>query len=273
MRNVDIKARVANVFDTREFEKGGKKGVVSGMLLSDDTGTIRLPLWNDETELIKTVGISQGDLIEVSGAWSKKDNYRDTAELRLGKRGRITKLEDGQASDIEAARGDALQGQARQEAVRADIEKLVPGMNAIVTGCFVQAYRKKPYYESCPQCGGRVEESSGTFTCKEHGSVQPAYNVLLSGVIDDGTGNIRVVFFREQAENVFGMKADEVKNAFMSQGLDSFWEGFKGIGKNLSVEGRVKINDFSKEAEIVANSVSDVDAGKDAERLLAEVES
>jgi replication factor A1 len=268
IRNVDVVARVASVFEPREFDKNGKKGIVSGMMLSDDTGTIRLPLWNDEVKLISSIGLSQGDLVEVTGAWSKKDSYRDSAELRLGKKGKIRKVEDGE-SEIPMPEQSQERG-SPQPAERKEIKDLAPGLNVIVKGCFMQVYRRKPYFEVCPQCGARAEEGNGSFSCKEHGPVQPNFNLLLSGVIDDGTGNIRVVLFREQAEKVFGKSAEEVKSAFESDG-EGFWSGFGGMGKEFMVEGRVKVNDFSKEPEILANNVSEVNVKDEAERLLKEI--
>jgi ssDNA-binding replication factor A large subunit len=271
MRNVEVVARIASVFEPREFDKNGKKGIVSGVMLSDDTGAIRLPLWNDEANLVSTLGLSQGDLVEISGAWAKKDNYRDAAELRLGKRGRIKKLEDGKGGDVPVLQEGDAGPPAPAEAKRVEIKDVSPGLNVIVKGCLMQVYRKRPYFEACPQCGGRVEEAGGSFTCKEHGTVQPAFNLLLSGVIDDGTGNIRAVFFREQAGKLFGKSAEDIKESFESEGMEAFWGNFAGRGKEFMVEGRVKISDFSQEPEILANKVSEVNVKEEAESLLKEI--
>ncbi len=273
MRNVDIVARVATVFDVREFEKNGKKGMVSSIILSDDTGTIRLPLWNDEVSLVSSLGLKQNDTVEVTGAWAKKDTYRDGVELRLGKMGKIKIVEHGEIPDgVETAMSQPeVSGQPAQKAERYDISALQPGMSVIVKACFVQAYKKRPYFETCPQCKGKIEENDGSFLCKEHGSVAPAPNLLLTGVVDDGTGNMRIVFFREQAEKIFGRTAEEVKADFNNNTMDAFWEKFPGLGKELMIEGMVKTNSLSKEPEIVANSVSEVSVRDECERLLKEV--
>ena len=52
----------------------------------------------------------------------------------------------------------------------------------------------------------------GKFTCKDHGEVQPEFSMVVSGVLDDGTGNIRAVFFRDIAEKLFDMSAKELKD-------------------------------------------------------------
>jgi hypothetical protein len=150
----------------------------------------------------------------------------------------------------------------------ADIASLKPGMNAQIRGCLVQAYRRKPYFEVCPQCGSRAEDKEGKFVCKEHGPVEPAYNLLFSGVIDDGTGNIRFVLFRDQAEKMFGKSAAEVRNEFESDGSDQFWANFPNLGKEYTLEGRVKVNDFSNESEVLANSMMETDIKEESGRLL-----
>jgi replication factor A1 len=267
MRTVDLKARVSAVYEPRAFDKNGKKGTVTNIVLADDTGTIRLPLWNDEAEIISKAGLAPGDAVEVIGAWAKKDTYRDGMELRLGKTGRICKIDGEGIPDVELSRGG---GESRQTG-RIHVKDLSQGTSSSVRGCLVQVYRKKPYFDVCPKCGKSVQEKEGSFACAEHGKVTPSHNLLLTGVIDDGTGNIRAVFFRDLAEKVFQKSSDDVKKEFMNRGLDAFWEGFSSTGMEFVVEGRVRVNDFSKELEMVATAVFPADARQEAENILKDL--
>jgi len=79
------------------------------------------------------------------------------------------------------------------------------------------------------------------------------------------------VFFREQAEKLFGKPVEEVKAEFTEKGQDAFWDGFTGIGKELLVEGRIKSNEFTKEMEILCNNVEEVNTREEIKRLLSEV--
>jgi ssDNA-binding replication factor A large subunit len=267
MRTVDLKARVSAIFEPRAFDKNGKKGTVAGIMLADDTGTIRLPLWNEEAQIISKAGLSPGDAVEVTGAWAKKDAYRNGTELRLGKMGKICRIDGGDIPDVEISRGGA---ETRQTG-RMHVKDLSQGTSSSVRGCLVQVYKKKPYFDVCPKCGKSVQEKDGSFSCAEHGSVTPSHSLLLTGVIDDGTGNIRAVFFRDLAEKVFQKSADDVKNEFMNMGLDAFWEGFSSAGLEFVVEGRIRMNDFSKELEMVASSVSLSDARQEANDILKDL--
>jgi hypothetical protein len=269
MRSVNIVAKVVNVFEPREFEKNGKKGLVASMMLGDETGVIRFPLWNEEVKLIKSTGINQGDVVEISGGWAKKDSRSDSVELRLGKRGKIRKLKESERPEMKEIKSGSPDIKfSRGAASRVSIRALKPGMNAKIRGCIVQVYRKKPYFEVCPNCGSRAEERDGKFFCKDHGAVEPVCNSLLSSVVDDGTGNIRVVFFRQQAEKIFGKSAVELKKEFSEIGADAFWDNFSGMGKEFVVEGIVKTNEFSKEPEMLANNVMDVDIKGECESLM-----
>lgn len=91
LRSVDIVARVMKSYEPREFQKNGKTGRVANLLLGDETGTVRLSLWNDEVDLIEKDNIKEGDVVSISGGYVKMDN-RDMPELRLG-RGNMDKTD------------------------------------------------------------------------------------------------------------------------------------------------------------------------------------
>src|SRR3989338_6867593 len=79
IKTLDIVAKVVRVFEPREFEKEGKKGAVQSLILGDETGTIRMPLWNEEIKLLENLGIKEGDVVKISGGFAKLD-YKGQAE-------------------------------------------------------------------------------------------------------------------------------------------------------------------------------------------------
>src|SRR3990167_4322146 len=90
-------------------------------------------------------------------------------------------------------------------------------MRCEIRAALVQVFDTNPFYEICPECGTRVKEIQNSFSCEEHGEVEPSYIIIVSGVLDDGTGNMRAVFFRENAEKIIGMTAKEARAAFMKK--------------------------------------------------------
>ena len=47
IRNLNLNARIVNVFPVKEFESKGRKGKVASVILGDQTGTIRMSLWDE----------------------------------------------------------------------------------------------------------------------------------------------------------------------------------------------------------------------------------
>ena len=91
--------------------------------------------------------------------------------------------------------------------------------------------------------------------------------MVLSGIIDDGTENIRIVLFRENAEKVLGMTTDHAKRIFMNKGAAGVIKNAP-LGEEFMFEGSVKRNSFFDRAEFVANNVMQVDVKEEINALL-----
>jgi ssDNA-binding replication factor A large subunit len=258
IKSLDITARVFRVFEPREFTRNGAKSAVSSLVLADGTGTIRLSLWDQQVTLAKD--LKPGVAVEISGAYTKPD-LRGGAEIRLGKRGTLRVLEKSDLPPIENIRQTAAEMQ------RITIASLKEGASAEIRAAIVQLFESNPFFVTCPTCGGRAKRDvTGTTKCPTHGVVQPKIGIVLSGVIDDGTGNIRVVFFRDSALTIAGMKMEEAieKGEDLVTSLDV-------LGKEFIISGRVRKNQLFNRLELIADSVRQVDTKAEAEKLLAEM--
>jgi replication factor A1 len=80
--NIDIVAVVMTKDEPRTFEKFGKQGRVANAMIKDETGEVKITLWNDD---IDTVNI--GDKIHIQNGWCSE--YRDEKQLSSGKFGKI----------------------------------------------------------------------------------------------------------------------------------------------------------------------------------------
>jgi len=83
MRHIEIKARVLEVSQPRLITtRFGSYANVANALITDETGTIQLPLWN------KQIGeISVGDLIQVENA--NVIVFRGVRQLKVGRSGKL----------------------------------------------------------------------------------------------------------------------------------------------------------------------------------------
>jgi len=266
LQSVEIVGRIVRIFEPREWEREGKSGVVQNLIIGDETGMVRLSLWNEETDVVKTGEIKEDDTIRITGGYVKTDN-RGNPELRIGK-GKLERVEEEvtlpDTGEIERDFGTAQ---------RKSLADLKEGDFAEVRACLVQVFRRKPLYEICPTCGVRVMEDKGKWTCREHGEVKPEYRMVISGAVDDGFGNIRIVFFGEIAENVLGKKAAELRELAQKESDPmAIYENFPALGRDFIIRGRIKKNDLTESLEFVANEVEDVDIRKEAEGLIKELE-
>jgi hypothetical protein len=226
---------------------------------------MRLSLWSEETDVVKTGEIKEDDTIRITGGYVKTDN-RGNPELRIGK-GKLERVEEEvtlpDTGEIERDFGTAQ---------RKSLADLKEGDFAEVRACLVQVFRRKPLYEICPTCGIRVMGDKGKWICKEHGEVKPEYRMVISGAVDDGFGNIRVVFFGEIAEKLFGKNAAELRELAQKESDPmAIYENFPALGKDFVIRGRVKKNDLTESLEFVANEIGDVDIKKEAEDLIKEL--
>ncbi|MEE9405925.1 MAG: hypothetical protein V3V26_00800 [Candidatus Aenigmarchaeota archaeon] len=269
MRSVDITVKVTEIQDPRTFNKNGKEGKVQNLIVGDETGTARFSFWNDELDRIKE--IKAGDVLKLTRGYAKLD-YRGSPELRLGK-GSLEKSEE----KIEVTESRPAQGQGTgsfSAAARTTIDKIKEGDFPEIRACMIQIFRrKKPFYEVCPECGKRAYEKEGKFTCKDHGEVTPAYSMVVSGVLDDGTGNIRAVFFRDMAEKLFDKSTKELKDiAQKEMNAEVIYEHFSVLGKEFIFRGRVKRNDMTESIEMTVNDIQEIDVKKEAEDIISGLE-
>jgi replication factor A1 len=84
MKRINIKARVLEVSQPRLVAtRFGFYANVTNVLVTDETGTIQLPLWNKQTD-----EISAGDLIQVENA--NVIAFRGVRQLKVGRSGKVS---------------------------------------------------------------------------------------------------------------------------------------------------------------------------------------
>jgi ssDNA-binding replication factor A large subunit len=264
MRSVDITGRVLRISSRRDFERDGKTKGVINLTIGDETGVLRLPLWDHEIELIERLDIKERDVISVRNGYVR-ENGRGDAEIRLGRMGRISKS-DTDIPEIEDF------GREPDGAKLKNINDLKEDEYGEVKASLVQIFKRSPLFEVCPKCDSRIEKDGESWKCKDHGKVEPKYNVVLSGVIDDGSGNMRIVFFRDLAEKVLGKNADALRKISLSSNdPESVYEDVD-LGKEFVINGRVKMNQFTEKMELVASSADEINPRKESEMLVGKIE-
>ncbi len=251
-RALNFVGRIARVFEPKEFEREGKKSKVASLFLIDESGQTRLTLWDRQAEVATKVKV--GDAVEVSGAYTKANN--GAIEVRLGNRANIKLLEQSSLPKIED-----LQTAQKKEF---SIENLREGMSGELRAAVVQVFDNEQFYEICPQCSMRIKEENGKYNCKTHGEIaEPALTLVISCVVDDGTGNVRAVFFRESACKLLGMDMPTVlrKRGKLFRDVDL-------AGKELILNGRPRRNQMFERLEFIVSDFREANAREEIEKII-----
>ena len=80
--NVDVTVDVVDVGEAREFQKFGKAGRVSNAIAKDETGDIKLTLWNEDIDKVKS-----GDKVRISNGYVNE--WQGELQLTTGRMGKL----------------------------------------------------------------------------------------------------------------------------------------------------------------------------------------
>jgi replication factor A1 len=86
IRNVNVTGRVESISEPRTVNlRTGGTAQVADAFLSDDTGRIKLSLWDDQIEMV-----SEGDEISIENGYTQA--FRGENSLNIGRYGKLVKV-------------------------------------------------------------------------------------------------------------------------------------------------------------------------------------
>ena len=250
MKNVSVLGKVVRKFDVHEFAKGDSTGKVCSLIIGDETGTMRVVFWNEQTDLLEKVNTD--DIILVREAYVREN--KNQKEVHLGERGEIEVNPEGETVE------NVRQGSGFE---RKKISELNDGTeNVELLGTVVQVFDPR-FFMVHPESGRRIQEGD---------DVVPALSYVMNVVLDDGTGTIRGVFWKNQTNHLLG-KNEEEMGAFKED--PSLFESMKTdlLGEQFKVMGRVKKNDMFDRLEFNAQIVEKANPQEEIAKVEAIIET
>ncbi len=179
-RNVILSAKVVHIGTVRTFaRKDSGEGKVASVTVADETGQIRVALWDDMTRAVSEGAVSIGDIIQIRGAYVRK-GMKDQLELNLGRTGGIKIFEEHEIEDL-----DIKVGEPKSNSINELAENM---FDLTLTVKVERKFRLSTF----------TRQSDGT-----EGKV-------LSMVVGDDTGTTRLVFWDDHAETADQIKEGEV---------------------------------------------------------------
>lgn len=255
MRDLEISGKVQQVFEVREFQSETRSGKVGSFIFADETGSIRVVLWNDQSDKLANLG--PGDIVKIRGAYVRENSGRQ--EAHLGERGSLIKNPEGvEIKEVKVS--------TAAKAIRKKLEELKQAENNVeVMGTIVQVFNPT-FFEVCPKCGKRAKQKEDSFYCVEHQEVEPSYSYVLNIFLDDGTDNMRAVFFKNQAERLLKKTEEEILK--FKDEPDSF-EPIKTelLGEQVKLIGRAVKNELFDRIEFISQLVFEADPNEEISRL------
>ncbi|HUU79708.1 MAG TPA: DUF2240 family protein [candidate division Zixibacteria bacterium] len=257
-RDVNVKALVMRVQDIRSFSKSdGNEGRVLNIGIGDQTGSTRLVAWDEKA--IELEHMEEMSPIEVLHGYTKEGNQG--VEIHLGKLSTVRKMKNADSFDISKIKS-FQQSSDSSSTKRVDMIDLEEGEYVEIRGTILKVYEGKMYYHSCPECRKKVTEiEDGKSQCEEHGTIEPSQTIFVSIALDDGTGCVRVTFFRDLAQQLLDVSPesiiDEIEQVGIQPVILKLEQRIKG--REIIVKGRPRKNKFDDGMDLIANSFTDSD--------------
>ena len=199
-----IMGRIIEMYDVREFDRDmGDTGHVRNIEIADDTGTIRVALWDKDATKEREIGDAiklQNPRLELN-----RDNRLEASVSRA-----TTILEP---SESELEKLPSIDELMEAIYVPKTIESLLEDdTNVCVTGTIKEVSTQRVILKKCPNCNFTVEETIDEYVCDNCGHTfdEPDYLLMIPTRIEDDTGDIQVTFFDNLAEELIGMKKEEI---------------------------------------------------------------
>jgi replication factor A1 len=178
---VPLTAKVVSINPVRAFtRKDGGDGKVASLIVADETGEIRVALWDEISRVVEEDIVKIGDVIQLRGGYVKK-GLGDALEINMGRMSGIKVLDEYEIEDLGIDFG---------ETVSTKINELV---------------EEKMYNISITAKVQKVFPMS-TFS-REDGESE---GKVLSIIATDETGEIRCVFWNNDAEEMESAEVGEV---------------------------------------------------------------
>ena len=239
MRNVEVVGKVVKAFEIREFTVGERQGKVASLFIGDETGTIRTTLWGSMADEVNKV--KEGDIVKIKNAYTKLNN--NAAEVHCGDKSLFIVNPEGESVSEIKSRYD-----------RKYLSEAKEGDKVEVVGTVVQIFDPR-FFELCPECMKRARQKEEGFFCEIHGKVEAAKpSYIFNIILDDGTDNIRVVLYKQQAERLFNREESEILSSRADNvKLDVLKSEI--FGSTVKICGRIQNNQLFDRQEMIAQLV------------------
>ena len=250
MRDIEVDGKIKVLYGVKSFKNEKREGKVASLMVGDETGQMRVVLWDaNHIAKIENGDLKEGEILKIKNTYCRDNN--GFKELHLNSNSELILNPDG----------ISITNVANNHASLDFAHKPILGLtetdrNVMLRGTIVQVFEPK-FYEVCERCGKRAVIDGGVYRCGEHGIVNVKYASVLNFSLDDGTENIRVACFRDVVAKTMGVSDEQLMEI---KDNPSKFGTIKDnvLGRQLEVSGRVTKNGMFNRIEFVANNIEEL---------------
>ena len=259
---VSLVCKIVKKYDKVSFSTdSGSEGSVQSILAGDETGVIRVVFWNDKTELLDSV--QEGDILKIINAYTRENTNSERIEVHFGQYSDIEVNPQGVEIEVKEFVPEEIEFEEKKVTEINEGDK-----NIKITGV-ITTFDIPRYYFGCPECYKKVFQDEGTYKCAMHDEVEAMRIPIVNIVVDDGSGSISVVGFRDRAQDL--TKLTKEKLLELTEDIDKYNEFSKSIiGSKVEVGGNTSQSPLTGENQILVNQVISINL-KDIDELAKEI--
>lgn len=237
--NIIVLGRIIEVYDIREFDRDtGDRGHVRNIELADDTGSIRVVLWDNDAKKDFKVG-------EAIKLQNPRITYNeDHLELTVSRNTSIINPSDEELKDL-----PSHEELIEEIYVEKTIESLTEDdRNVRITGILKDISSDRTILRKCPHCNNNLDQFEENIVCDYCGEEieEPKYLLMIPARFSDDTGEISITFFDKLAEELIGMKKEEIIDIVEDgYGIEDKVEDLEGL--TLEIIADVSFDEYNEE--------------------------
>ena len=250
-KSVNVTGRISGV-ESRQIKVKGEDKTVYGGIMTDETGRIQFTSWVDH-------GLKDGEVITAKNAYIR--SWKGIPQLNIGDNTQVERSDRA----IEAAPSGPSQKTVE------DIMKVGGGLDLSITGTIVDVRGGSGLIKRCPQCNRSVLGEE----CSLHGRIEPVMDLRLKLTIDDGTGAISAIIYRNDTESLTGITLDMAIDMAKEKGDMSVVADRMSSAlllKKVTVTGNVMSDEYGPQMSVRGTELATTDVQKEAEELYSIVE-
>lgn len=246
---VSCVCKVLKKYDKVTFStKNKEEGSVQSLLVGDETGITRIVFWNDKVEELEKV--NEKDIIKVINAFTRENQNTERIEIHYGQYSDLEVNPEGYSVEVKEM--------PPIELVEKKVSELEEGTRNVKLTGLITDFDIPRYYLACPHTFKKVFQDEGKYLSPSHGEVDPIKVPIINCVVDDGTGSIQLVGFRDRAEELTGSQTDDLIK--LTEDIDKYKEFSKKIvGSQVEIVGNVSENNMTGDKQVIVNQVLNIE--------------